>query len=80
MAQVTGFQVNVSFSTPPWIYMNLYDGNTQVGRIEIEDPAFIPKLAFTVDMLKGGNNVEWNEDAQVLHFGSEPVRGGSPQA
>ena len=78
MAQVTGYQVNVSFGTPPWVYVNLYKENTQVGRIEIEDSAEIPKMAFTVDMLKCGSNVEWNEEAQVLHFGAEPVRGQSP--
>lgn len=76
MAKVTGYQVNVSFGTPPLVYMNLYDGNTQVGRIEVDEPRQIAQLALTVDMLAGGSHVEWNEAARVLHFGMETVGSG----
>lgn len=75
MARVTGYQVNVSFGTPPFLYVNLYDGDTQVGRIEVDDPAFFPHLALAIDMLRTGTNVEWDENAQVLFFGMEATGG-----
>lgn len=76
MAKVTGYQVNVRFGAAPLVYMNLYDENTQVGRIEVDEPRHMAQLALTVDMLAGGNHVEWNEEARVLHFGMETVGSG----
>ncbi|HEY54068.1 MAG TPA: hypothetical protein G4N94_11485 [Caldilineae bacterium] len=68
--KISGYQVNVRFSIPT-IYVNLYQGNTQVGRIDVDDPALFPLVTFAVEQMAGNDNVSWNETAEVLHFGME---------
>lgn len=68
--KVTGYQVNIRFSIPT-IYVNLYQGNRQVGRIDVDDPALFPLVAFAVQQLATNDHVSWNETAQVLHLGME---------
>jgi len=46
--KISGYQVNVRFSIPT-IYVNLYQGNTQVGRIDVDDPALFPLVTFAVE-------------------------------
>ena len=67
---IDGYQVNVRFSIPS-IYINLYQGDTQVGRIDVDDPALFNLAAFAIEQLSTSDNIDWDDAAGVLQFGSK---------
>ncbi|MBV7331068.1 hypothetical protein KFU94_23090 [Chloroflexi bacterium TSY] len=70
MSNIKQFQVNIGFGEAPSVYINLYDENQQVGRIDVSDPAAYTQVALAIEMLRVGNSVSWHEDAEVLSFGA----------
>ena len=71
MAKVTAYQVLVNFRTPPYVYVNLYSEGAQIARIQVDDPVFVPQIAFAVEMLRTGSNIDWDENIQGLSFNVE---------
>jgi hypothetical protein len=73
LQQVTGYQANLD-PTRGQHYINLYRNNVQVGRINTSDTLIFQAA---VDLLRNeGPNIYWNDGAEILHVGLEPVAEG----
>ncbi len=73
LQHVDSYQANLD-PTRGRHYINLYSNNRQVGRINTSDTLIFQAA---VDLMRNeGPHIYWNDDAEILHVGSEPVAEG----
>ena len=76
-SRVAGFDVDVSFSSPPWTSVDLRAKDSRViGCLEPHDLKEKPLIVCASEMLRTGDCPEWSEQADVLSFGVEEIAGG----